>query len=52
MCEEVTAEITGGGKRARFYSNVSYYRNGDFLDFGEAKNNMTVLTAGIWKRRS
>lgn len=38
---EVTAEITGGGKRARFYSNVSYYRNGDFLDFGEAKNNMT-----------
>ena len=28
-------------KRARFYSNVSYYRNGDFLDFGEAKNNMT-----------
>lgn len=38
---EVTAEITGGGQRARFYSNVSYYRNGDFLDFGEAKNNMT-----------
>lgn len=38
---EVTAEITGGGKRARFYSNVSYYRNGDFLDFGEGKNNMT-----------
>lgn len=37
---EVTAEITGGGKRARFYSNVSYYRNGDFLNFGEAKNNM------------
>ena len=38
---EVTAEITGGGKRARFYSNVSYYSNGDFLDFGEAKNNRT-----------
>lgn len=37
---EVTAEITGGGKRARFYSNVSYYRNGDFLDFGEGKDNM------------
>lgn len=37
---EVTAEITGGGKRARFYSNVSYYRNGDYLNYGEAKNNM------------
>lgn len=37
---EVTAEITGGGKRARFYSNVSYYRNGDYLNFGETKNNM------------
>lgn len=38
---EVTAEISGGGTRAHFYSNVSYYRNGDYLNFGEAKNNMT-----------
>lgn len=37
---EVTAEINGGGKRAHFYSNVSYYRSGDFLNFGEAKDNM------------
>lgn len=37
---EVTAEINGGGKRAHFYSNISYYRNGDFLNFGEAKDNM------------
>lgn len=37
---EATAEISGGGQRARFYSNVSYYRTGDLLNFGEAKNNM------------
>lgn len=36
---DVTAEITGGGKRARFYSNVGYYRQGDVFQFGEAKNN-------------
>lgn len=38
---EVTAEVSGGGTRARFYTNISYYRNGDYLNFGEAKNNMT-----------
>ncbi len=37
---EATAEISGGGQRARFYSNVSYYRTGDLLNFGEAKDNM------------
>ena len=37
---EATAEISGGGQRARFYSNVSYYRAGDLLNFGEAKDNM------------
>ena len=37
---EVTAEIEGGGSRAHFYSNISYYRNGDYLNFGEAENNM------------
>lgn len=36
---EVTAEIEGGNDRARFYSNVSYYRQGDYLDFGRAKDN-------------
>lgn len=38
---EATAEISGGGKRAHFYSNINYYRQGDFLKFGEAKNNNT-----------
>ena len=38
---DVTAEITGGGKRAHFYSNVSYYNQGDFLKVGEAANNNT-----------
>ena len=38
---DVTAEIEGGNDRAKFYANVSYYRNGDFLKFGEAKNNYT-----------
>ncbi len=36
---DVTAEITGGGRRARFYSNIGYYRSGDFFTFGEAKDN-------------
>lgn len=38
---DATAEIEGGNERAKFYANVSYYRQGDFLDFGEAKNNYT-----------
>lgn len=36
---DVTAEISGGGKKAHFYSNVSYYNQGDFLKVGEAANN-------------
>lgn len=36
---DVTAEIEGGNERAKFYANVSYYRQGDFLNFGEAKDN-------------
>ena len=36
---DVTAEIEGGNDRAKFYANVSYYRQGDFIDFGEAKDN-------------
>lgn len=36
---DVTAEITGGNQRARFYSNVSYYRQGSQFKFGEGKNN-------------
>lgn len=38
---DVTAEISGGGARAHFYSNVSYYNQGDFLKVGEAMNNNT-----------
>lgn len=38
---DVSAEIEGGNQRARFYANVSYYRVGDYLDFGEAKDNYT-----------
>lgn len=36
---EVTAEITGGGKRAHFYSNVGYYHQNDLFKIGEAKKN-------------
>ncbi len=36
---DATVEIEGGNQRARFYSNVSYYRQGDYLNFGEAKDN-------------
>ena len=35
----MTAEIEGGNERAKFYANVSYYRQGDFLKIGEAANN-------------
>ena len=38
---DVTAEISGGGQKAHFYSNVSYYNQGDFLKVGEAVNNNT-----------
>lgn len=38
---DATAEISGGGERAKFYSNISYYRQGDFLKVGEADNNFT-----------
>ena len=38
---DVTAEISGGGEKAHFYSNVSYYNQGDFLKVGEAVNNNT-----------
>ena len=36
---EVTAEIEGGGQRAKFYSNINYYHQGDRFKFGEAKSN-------------
>ncbi len=38
---EGTVEIQGGGTRAHFYTNINYYRLGDLLDFGKAKDNYT-----------
>ena len=38
---DVSAEISGGNERARFYTNVNYFRHGDYLKFGEGKNNYT-----------
>ncbi len=38
---DATLEISGGNERARFYTNVNYYRLGDYLKFGEAKDNFT-----------
>ena len=38
---DVTAEISGGNERARFYSNVGYYRQNDIFNFGEAAKNFT-----------
>lgn len=38
---DATLEISGGNERARFYTNVNYYRLGDYLKYGEAKDNYT-----------
>lgn len=38
---DVTAEFSGGNRRARFYSNIGYYREGSLFDFGEVKDNYT-----------
>lgn len=36
---DVTAEVSGGNERARYYTNLGYNRADSFLNFGEAKNN-------------
>ncbi len=38
---DVSAEISGGNQRARFYTNVGFYNIGDVFKFGEAKKNHT-----------
>lgn len=38
---EASAEIKGGGERAQYYTNIGYYRNGDFRNFGIHKGNYT-----------
>lgn len=36
---DVTAEISGGNDRAKYYTNFGYQRTGSLLNFGEAANN-------------
>lgn len=36
---DVTAEISGGNNRARYYTNIGYYNQADMFKFGQAKNN-------------
>lgn len=38
---EVTAEITGGGERSRFYTTFGYYNTGTILNVGNAKDDNT-----------
>lgn len=38
---DVTAELTAGSERARFYANISYYNVGSQMDFGQGKYNRT-----------
>lgn len=38
---DVSTEISGGNKRARYYTNIGYYNEGDVFEFGEAKDNKT-----------
>lgn len=38
---DVTAELTAGSERARFYANISYYNVGNQMDFGQGKYNRT-----------
>lgn len=39
---EGTAEFSGGGKFAHFYTNVGLYHVSDLIKFGEGKNNGTT----------
>jgi TonB-linked SusC/RagA family outer membrane protein len=36
---DVTAEISGGNDKARYYTNLGFWNNGSLLNFGEAKDN-------------
>ncbi len=38
---DASVQISGGNERARFYTNINYYRQGDYLKVGEAKHNFT-----------
>ncbi|GGF70903.1 SusC/RagA family TonB-linked outer membrane protein [Wenyingzhuangia marina] len=39
--QDANLQISGGNDIARYYTNVSFMTAGDFIDFGEAKNNRT-----------
>jgi TonB-linked SusC/RagA family outer membrane protein len=36
---DLTTEISGGNDRARYYTNIGYYYQGDVFNFGEANDN-------------
>ena len=36
---DITAELTAGSERARFYANISYYNVGSQMNFGQGKYN-------------
>lgn len=36
---DVTAEISGGNNKARYYTNIGYQASGSLLNFGEARQN-------------
>ena len=38
---DATLQISGGNDFAKYYTDVGFYRTGDLLDFGEARNNST-----------
>ncbi|MCC4230270.1 SusC/RagA family TonB-linked outer membrane protein [Zunongwangia profunda] len=38
---DATLQISGGNENARYYTDVGFYRIGNQIDFGEAKNNKT-----------
>lgn len=38
---DASVQISGGNERARYYTNINYFRQGDYLKVGEAKHNFT-----------
>lgn len=38
---DANVEITGGGERAQYYTNIGFLTEGSLLDFGEAANTKT-----------
>lgn len=38
---DATAEFSGGGRYAHFYTNIGFYNVGDLINFGEGKDNHT-----------